>query len=61
VEADYGGLQLGAVELLGFALGTQEEGGGVQFVEIQGIGQFKRLLLEVIVDLIFIVVNLDLA
>jgi heterodisulfide reductase subunit B len=34
VEADYGGLQLGAVQLLGFAFGTQKESCGVQLVEI---------------------------
>ena len=61
MEADHGRLKLGPVKLLGFALGTQEESCGVQLIEVQGIGQFECLLLEVIVDLVFIVVNLDLA
>ena len=61
VEADNGGLQARAVQLLGFAFGAQEEGSSVQLVEVQGVGQFQRLLLEVVVDLILVVVDGDLA
>jgi hypothetical protein len=61
VEADYGRLQLRSVQLLGFACGAHEEGCGVQLVQIQGVGQLERLLLEIVVDLILVVVNRDLA
>jgi hypothetical protein len=46
---------------LGFTFGTHEERGGIQLVQVQGIGQLQRLLLEVVVDLILVVVDGDLA
>jgi hypothetical protein len=42
-------------------LRRHEEGCGVQLVQIQGVGQLERLLLEIVVDLILVVVNRDLA
>jgi hypothetical protein len=61
VEADDGSLELRAVQLLRFGLCTEEERGGVQFVQIERLGQLERLLPEVIVDLVFVVSECDLA
>jgi hypothetical protein len=61
VEADHGRLQLRAVELLGLAFGTEEQGGGVQLVQVERLGQLERLLLEVIVDRVLGVANGDVA
>jgi hypothetical protein len=59
VEADHGRLQLRAVDLQAFALGAQKESRRVQLVEVERLGQLERVLLEVIVDLIFLVADRD--
>lgn len=52
-------LLLGAIYLFGLIFRAEEEGGGLQLVKVQSIGELKRLLSELFVDLVLVVADLD--